>query len=85
MMRRPIYRIYLGGKLICRKPFRSDRTALEYASFMYGEPYTVCRELTPADGKIGLKGFVLRVLYALALLASLNMLVYLVYCLMGPR
>lgn len=85
MTHRPVYRIYLGGKLICRKLFRSDRAALEYASFMYGEPYTVCRELTPVDGKMGVKGFTLRVLYALALLASLNMLVYLVYCLMGPR
>ena len=85
MARRPIYRIYLGGKLIGRKPFRSDRAALEYTSFMYGEPYTVCRELTPADGKLSIKGFTLRVLYALVLLASINMLVYLVYCLMGPR
>lgn len=85
MTHRPIYRIYLGGKLICRKPFRSDRAALEYASFMYGDPYTVCRELTPADGKLRLNGFVLLVLYALVLLASINMVVYLVYCLIGPR
>lgn len=83
MARRPVYRIYLGGKLVCRKAFRSDRAALEYASFMYGEPYTVCRELTSADGKLGAKGFTLRVLYALVVLASINMLVYLVYCLIG--